>query len=305
MRPAFLITLLTFGHYDCATADDSTRIELSSTVASFAHMDSITSFDQLPQYGLLPPGASNHEAGTNLVKLALSTTSYRKGAWAKAIGLLGVTMLDIDVPADVAYRSLFSSIGYRSKLHACSEQDDNIMMRDTMLDVEARPVQSREVAVCGIATGIKHRFIYNSDGNFAREYSSNRSRVGSLTGVIKRAHATLVALKYLGYEDGTLRDALGMAVAVHELDGGHTDLEVPLSIGPIQIYRDALEETLRQMKRNPAHNWNFLKQLGWAMQSRGLATEDQILLPVLDEAGIRNFQGILSQEQQGSRYPAQ
>ena len=61
------------------------------------------------------------------------------------------------------------------------------------------------------------------------------------------------------------------------------------TLGALQVYVDALKATLAKLNENTDHSYQFLEELGWEMQSRGLATDDQILLPD-DE---KNFEAIL------------
>jgi hypothetical protein len=80
-----------------------------------------------------------------------------------------------------------------------------------------------------------------------------------------------------------------MAYASLRHDGVVLNFKEQLSLGPVQVYSDALSATLKRLKDNPGHSYDFLEQLGWEMMSRGLATEERVLLPANNE----NYQAIL------------
>src|SRR5262245_18732515 len=83
------------------------------------NLNNAQTFADLEQYGLLGPEQRNHRAGTNLVMLALQVTSFGKGDWVMAYGLLGASMLDVGVEERIAYQSLFLdyAFGGNSKMY--------------------------------------------------------------------------------------------------------------------------------------------------------------------------------------------
>jgi len=66
-----------------------------------------------------------------------------------------------------------------------------------------------------------------------------------------------------------------------------------MDLGPIQIYKDALNETVEIMSRKPTdHSTNFLELLGVMMMDRGLAARDRILFPERNELGVASIQAL-------------
>lgn len=96
---ASLITLVLVGTI-LTMSYGSFRVQGAPPQAARLPLESLgdaKTFEELPRYGLLGPGAHNHEAGSQLVLLALKPTSVGKGDWVMAHGLLGVSMLNIGV----------------------------------------------------------------------------------------------------------------------------------------------------------------------------------------------------------------
>lgn len=92
----------------------------------------------------------------------------------------------------------------------------------------------------------------------------------------------------MNFDDKTLKDTLCLAHASLVYDGvilQDTDI---YKLGPSQVCTDALKATLATLSKNPDHSYDFLYQLSWDMESRGLAVNDKILLPE-DE---KNFESV-------------
>ena len=72
-------------------------VTFSENVLSFETLDQVENHADLPKYGLVQPDQYNHNGGKNLVLLCLKATSFLKGPWVLAHGLLGVNMLETKV----------------------------------------------------------------------------------------------------------------------------------------------------------------------------------------------------------------
>ena len=255
-------------------------------------MDKLEKYEDLPKYGLIAPNQHNHVSGKNLIMLALKVTAVLKGDWVLAHGLLGVTMLDVEVVDYVAYHSLFMGITERFKLQASYSGDNALLIvSDKTIPKTKSIISKREAAIYLLSRELTGRYIYNDEGNFGRHYNPQPGRRSNekLKAAFKVGLKVFQELNEMKYRDDTLKDALGMAYASLNHDGVVLSFKEQVSLHPVQVYSDALSATLKNLKEKPGHNYNFLEQLGWEMMSRGLATEERILLPRDNE----NFQAIL------------
>jgi hypothetical protein len=107
----------------------------------------------------------------------------------------------------------------------------------------------------------------------------NRSRNGKLREGMLTGLGIYAELLKLGFDDRTLRESLGMAYASLDLDGVPVQDRGIVRLGPLQIYRDALNETLRQLSKHSNHSYDLLEQISWSMTTRGLATHYEWLAP--------------------------
>lgn len=295
LLPLFLIPVVqlpTYGQQD-ATPNVSTAREKQKGPASLSPkaLESLT-YEDLPKYGIVGPGKKDHARGKGLILLSLKATGYFKGAWVQAHGLLGTTMLQCDVRDYLAYHSMFASIsvnrGY--KLYASTLVADALLAEYQLgpggfhypLKKARSVVLRRESVIYSIAQNIGARFTFDSHGNWGRNYGPEPGRKSNegLLRVFEVGVALFKELQSRGYKDKTLRDALGITVAVLEFDGTYVDIRSTIALGhPATIYRDALHATVAEMKRTPDHSRNFLQELGLQMEARGLAANDQVLLP--------------------------
>ncbi len=261
-------------------------------VFSFESLDKIEKYEDLPKYGLVAPNHKNHVSGKNLIMLALKATSFLKGDWVLAHGLLGVTMLDFEVIDFIAYRSLFMGGIKRSKMHSSYSGDNALLVfRQKTTPNSKSIITKREAAIYLLSNELHSRYVYNDKGNFERNYDPQPGRKSNekLKDAFKGGITVLQELSEMKYKDDTLRDVLGMAYASLNHDSLFLSFNETLSLGPLQVYSDALSATLKKFKETPEHNYDVLNELGWEMQSRGLVTNDRILLPVKND----NFQAIL------------
>jgi hypothetical protein len=72
-----------------------------------------------------------------------------------------------------------------------------------------------------------------------------------------------------------------MVAASLEYDSIKLDLDSIIQLGPMQVYRDALAATLKELRGQPDHSHQFLTVLGQEMSLRGVATDDIIFLPTV------------------------
>jgi len=261
-------------------------------VLSFESLDKIEMYDDLPKYGLVAPNHKNHVSGKNLIMLALKATSFLKGDWVLAHGLLGVTMLDVEVIDFIAYRSLFMGGIKRSKMHSSYSGDNSLLAFQQKTTPNSKSIiTKREAAIYLLSNELRSRYVYNDKGNFERNYDPQPGRKSNekLKDAFKGGITVLQELSEMKYRDDTLRDILGMAYASLNHDSLFLSFEETRSLGPLQVYSDALSATLKRFKENPDHSYDLLNELEWEMQSRGLTINDQILLPVKND----NFQAIL------------
>lgn len=282
------------GSTEKPTQPKEEKVSFGEKVLSFETLNKVEKFENLTKWGLVAPEQYNHVSGKNLVLLAIKANSFFKGDWAAAHGLLGTNMLDVDVIDRIGYRSLFSSLfatqGF--KMYANSIMDDALLVD---IDGTIKPTKSiiarREGAIYAVSNQLEGRYIYNDSGNFGRNYFPEPNRTSNE----KLKKAILAGLKVynellgMGFDDKTLKDTLCVAHASLDYDGliiSDTDI---YKLGPLQVCTDAMKATLNKLNKGKNHNYNFLYELGWEMQSRGLASDDKILLPE-DE---KNFEALL------------
>jgi hypothetical protein len=248
-------------------------------------LDKAEHFEDLGKYGLVSPDAHNHKAGSNLIMLGLKANAFGKGDWVMAHGLLGVSMLDVDVIDGIAYRSLFLPYAF---IHTFKMNASHLINNNALLmEVNGVPKSSksiiarREAAIYTMSHHLNGRYVYNREGNFGRNYSPepNRKSNEQLMQTLEAGLKIVAELEGMGFDDKTLKDTLGIGYASLEYD--HVDLRDPniYKLGPLQVYRDTLNATLTKLRENRDHSYEVLYQLGWEMQARGLAADDKMFLP--------------------------
>jgi len=279
--------------YSSKTETKQPTVLSGDKVFSFDTLDQAEEFEDLEKFGLQAPESYNHTKGKNLILLAIKATSFFKGDWVMAHGLLGVSMLDVSVEDRIGYESLFLSSAQRFKMFGSFINDDNALLVD--FDRQVKPTKSviatREAYIYSLSDQLNGRYIYNNAGNFGRNYFPERNRDSNvqLENTLVNGLKFYSGLKDKGYDDKTLKDMLGIAYASLDYDGVIISDTNLYTIGALQVYSDALTATLAKLNENSDHSYQFLEELGWEMQSRGLATDDKILLPD-DE---KNFEAIL------------
>jgi len=247
-----------------------------------SELGEVDSYEDLAQFRVLTPNAYNHSWGQNLILLCVKTNAVRKGDWVVAHGLLGVSMLNVNVYERIAYRSLFLGLTLGYKMYA--SYIANIPLGGLTSENEIESVIGRrEAAIYRSSFGLNSRYIYGSDGNFDRVHHPDKNRDSNveLKRVFQYGIRVYVEIKSLGFDDRTLRDCLGMVAASLKYDSVMLDLDSIIQLGPMQVYRDALAATLKQLQGEPNHSHQFLNVLGQEMSMRGLTTDDLIFLPTL------------------------
>lgn len=274
-------------------AEESTSF--GDKVLSFNTLDKVEKFEDLTKWGLVAPEQYNHTAGKNLIMLAIKANAIQKGDWVTAHGLLGTSMLDVDLLDREGYKSLFSSMftiqGF--KMYASSLNTDMGLIVD--LDGSVKPTKSiiaqREATIYAASNELEGRYVYNDAGNFGKNYlpEQNRKSNVKLSKILLNGLKVYNQLKKDGFDDKTLRDALCITYASLDYDNVSVDSTDIYYLGSLQVCKDALKATLTKLNSEKDNNYNFLQELGWEMQSRSLASGDGILIPD-DE---KNFEAML------------
>jgi hypothetical protein len=257
-------------------------------VRSLEDLDQARTFADLALFGLIAPGDRNHRAGTNLVLLTLNSTAVGKGDWFKALGLLGIEMLDVDGTTRAGYRSLFET-GWGCKLREIQNPSPSNNAFRLLEGAASGPfeiprhaslIARREAAMIGISIGMDRRFRFDAVGASARAYTPQPAHPSNATirGAVEYGLAAFDDLASAGFRDELLRAALGAGAASLTLDGVKFDEgRVQRSIGQIPSYLDALKAALGRLAevRQQDAGADFLSEL-----CRGLTGRD--LLPVAD-----------------------
>ncbi|QQG43202.1 MAG: hypothetical protein HYW45_03300 [Candidatus Daviesbacteria bacterium] len=264
-------------------------------VLSFNSLDKVEKFEDLTKWGLVAPEQYNHTAGKNLIMLAIKANAIQKGDWVTAHGLLGTSMLDVDLLDREGYKSLFSSMftiqGF--KMYASSLNTDMGLLVD--IDGTVKPTKSiiaqREGIIYAASNELEGRYVYNDAGNFGKNYLPEPTRKSNakLSKILLNGLKVYNQLRTAGFDDKTLRDALCITYASLDYDNVSVDSTDIYYLGSLQVCKDALKATLTKLNSEKDNNYNFLQELGWEMQSRSLASGDGILIPD-DE---KNFEAML------------
>ena len=272
-------------------------------VKSFDEMKDIEKYEELTSYGLVPPGETNQLSGKKLILLALKANSFQKGNWVMAHGLLGVSMLNVSVYDRAGYESLFLSLIGRSKyftsLEGASEWAWIKYSGEKFEFVDTKSVIVKRENLIGFLTWeLNNRFVFDKNGKYGRVYQPDpgRKTESSLYTGFRAGLKLFSEFKSLGMDDKCLNNLLGITIAVLKYDGFHSDkmFEEELKINqPIQIFTDALAATITTLKELPSHSKNFLEELYWQTESRGIGDRDTFLFP-MDEKEVAAIQKLVS-----------
>lgn len=261
-------------------------ITFDNHVLSFEHLNSVNTSEELNKFGLTGPEQTNHKAGTNLILLAIRSTSYGKGTWASAIGLLGSNMIEASVVDRIGYESLFSSSQTTSgcKLSANLSRRDNYMLLDINSGISNKIssiISKREAAIFALAFELECRYYFNNKGNYQISAKSdpNRESNTKLAKNIKLAISILNKLSERGFNDITLKNCIGIATASLYYDQQSISEHIPFIEAPLQVYLDALKPVIAELSNRPEKRTEFIHDVCIEMDLRGLRCHDEILLP--------------------------
>ncbi len=257
---------------------------VAETVKSFSEMENIEEYEELKEYGLLPPDQYNHKAGSNLILMAIKANNFSKGDWAMAHGLLGASMLNVSLNDRSGYQNLFLSSCDNSKIYNSAENKNAWLFSTKYKPVETKSIiTKRENIIALMAYTINERYIF-SRGTWGRVYRPDINRPSNeiLFKYSQRGLEVYTDLLKKGINDKCLKNTLGITYAslnfdkfkIFEILGNSLKLKFPL-----QIYSDALEATINKLKQMPNHSLHFLSQLSLEMGSRGISDADTFLFP--------------------------
>lgn len=264
-------------------------------VRPLKEMRDIKEFSELRRFGLVGPEERDHEAGTNLILLALGATAYGKGDWVQAIGLLGAQMIDVELDVRLAYQAIFQT-GFGCTLRNLDDPHTRgnaglLVPVEWELSKVRAPVPAknsiiarRETALVAIAETLSSRYRYGPDGNYRRDYGSAPRHPGTLklTDAFNYGMQVFLELRQQQLTDLTLQAALGAAAA--SLD--HNDTPIPINqqiqIPRFQSYRDALNAAFGRIREvtERSGETDFLSEYCQQLELRELRVgNDALLLP--------------------------
>lgn len=305
-RRALPLILLCIGLLSCSPSDLQQRDEPLRTERVNPHALADLTFADLPRFGLLPPGETDHLKGKNAILLALRMAGSPTGKWVPANALLGIELLDAHPDVKRAYWSLFKSLlsGQECRIHSAILFEDSLLTEYSgsgkgahILPITTRSEPSystalnslifrRESCIISASNNLNGRFIYDDDGNYSREYFPQPKREMNM-GLVKTFEAGMsvfLELKSQGVVDETLGDLLGMLYASLVFDKSHQSLYSETALPhPLQLYSDALADTVEYFKTadpESSRNVPFLSKLCRSMGSLGLnGRHDSLLIP--------------------------
>jgi hypothetical protein len=288
---ALVVAMLSAAHGSVGMRDsDDPGVPPQAARLPFESLGEAKTFEDLSRYGLVAPGAHNHKAGSQIVLLALKVTSLFKGDWVMAHGLLGVSMLNVEVTEGIGYRSLFLKYALAgNKLATVYETNNNGLLVDAVSRLPKKTssiIARREAALYCLADQLFSRYRYNDEGNYAQMYqpSERPKSNASLRGCVAAAIQVFRELKKKGFEDKTLKDALGLAYASLDRDGAMALPAEAFTLGPAQVFRDALDAALVSLTKWPQDSAYLLDRFTGQMEARGLTVNDEMQLPSSQEA---------------------
>ncbi len=294
--PALPSILLSFSLLSCSPSDLQHRDEPPRPEMVNPRVLADLTFGDLPRFGLLPPGETDHLRGKNVILLAMAVGPMGRGDWVAANALLGIELLDADSLVKHAYRSLFRSLlSDQCRIHSAILFEEPLFTDydGTGKGAHISPTTDRnslifrrESSIISAASNLNSRFIYNDYGNFSREYSPQPQRemnIG-LVKTFKAGMSVFLELKARGVVDETLGDLLGMLYASLVFDKSHQSLYSETALPhPLQLYSDALADTVEYFKTadpESSRNDPFLSKLCLSMGSRWLNGKyDSLLFP--------------------------
>lgn len=204
-------------------------------------------------------------------------------------GLFGVSLLDTeDYVAMLGYKSFFLGgsdvvgiFGVSSKFEATYKNSQNIFLINTDLSIAQTKsiISKREAVIYGTAFGLTDRYTYRKSshkliGNDEQFHVTESNK--QLKNLLIQGDQVFNELKKLGYEDLTLKYALGVLNSSLTNDGINVENISESKFGPSQVYRDALNGTLIEYVNEPyLDDLTFMKILTGQLNDRGFDMLDQ------------------------------
>ena len=240
----------------------------------------------LGDYSLPSYGQYNSETAKNLILLPLKavidpSNEVNDNNQRLGYGLLGASLLDTgDEYPMLGYRSFFlggSDIvgfyGVTSKMEASFLHQENILLIEPDLSIvpTGSIIRKREAAIYAIVFGLDDRYTYKDTHEmvYDRDHILRSNKL--LANVLREANQVFDGLKDKGYDDLTLKYAIGILHASLRDDGVDTGNINRYKFGTSQIYTDALKSTLRKYPLAPTKNeGTFLRILISEMSNRDL-----------------------------------
>jgi len=256
------------------------------------YLESLDSFKNIPVLNSLENDVG---VAKKLIVMVVGSTAFAKGIWYPSYGLLGAFMIG-DMYYTLAYESLFASIfasgNTVGKMEATLKTANDLVIDRLGMGSE-RPTELRckswiywrEHYIGKIAYEIENRFSINKEGEYEQvlepysEYytsSFNKFLTSALVRIVPNAYEAYKQIKERGYTDETLGDAIGIGNAILQYDGmNYLDNPYLLPFSRKDYYEvvTSVIESIRNSGSSP------FSALHSAMQSRGMASDDNILLP--------------------------
>ena len=247
----------------------------------FNSLHELKSLDDLHKFGLSSPDKTDHEKGTQLIMLALSTNVADYPDWTLAHGLLGATMLNASPIEKASYQSFFMSLNnFRNykmnenqKITFLFETDTNAITKTPSLIVK------RELVITAISRSLHNRFTYNGTGDFKQIYTPEKNRHShkQLKEMLKTGLSIYGEFEDREFDDQTLLSILGITYATLTFDNVDlSDLDLRY-LDPKTIYEETLKITLDSLAKRPKHGYKFLLLLNDKMDRKKLSTKDKML----------------------------
>lgn len=211
----------------------------------------------LPDYGEYDNKTAKYLIILPLKAIVDPNIENRSSEQTLGYGLLGASLLNTgDEYPMLGYRSFFlggSDIvglyGVSSKMEASFLNQGNIFLINTDLSIAPTNsiIRKREAVIYGVAFGLTDRYTYR---NSTRELVSNSETYHitesdkQLKNLLIQGNQVFDEIKSKGYEDLTLKYALGILYASLKNDGVSVENINEYKFGTPQIYSDALTATL-------------------------------------------------------------
>jgi len=245
----------------------------------------------LPDNALLAPGSADFESSRKLIISALLYGRPPGGTpWFVGMGMLGVSKLpqtNSALNTQIGFESFFTTTAFHTqttKMERIERSSDSLLVyfpRKRDGHWKFGPwIFSREHYLGTIGRHLYDRFEF-FEGSFSRKYpiktvlTPSKKRYRELKSEIGEICRFYEQTKEKGFDDKTLGDAIGLAMAFINYDDPHFTIKNFSSIiFPFsqQIYDDTARAVIREISTGK----RFFRVLFWEMYSRGLNKEDML-----------------------------